>query len=86
MFETESSSWLGTAVKTTLIFGAGMLAGALVNSMMNDEQSCSWTSSADGEDSETDVEASADQENEETEREADATTEQGFGTAVGSQI
>ena len=35
---TNSGSWIGTVVKTALIFGAGMLAGVLVDSMLNDDE------------------------------------------------
>ena len=33
---TNSGSWIGTVIKTALVFGAGMIAGIIVDSMLND--------------------------------------------------
>lgn len=48
--ESQTKPWLGRILKTGLIFSCGAIAGAVIESYLNDQRTTSWQPSADGSD------------------------------------
>ena len=73
--ELQAKSWPGRILKTGLIFSCGVIAGAVIESMLDDRETSSEQPTPDEEednDDKTEAEASAaDHENGDADREAD---------------
>lgn len=72
--EPQPKSWVGSIVKTGLIFSCGVIAGAVIESMLNDQQAHDLDDDDDDDDNEPEVSA-VDHENEDIDGKDDITTD-----------
>ena len=73
--EPQAKSWVGSIIKTCLIFSCGVIAGAVIESIQNDQQTLDLDDDDDEDDDREPEASTVDHENEDIEGKDDIITE-----------